>query len=265
MASTTSHVDTEPIGARVVCGVDGTPEGLEAARQAARLVEPSGALTLVSSFNIGAAAETGYLASRTAAEMEKDARTAIEAATEAIDVEPLTRIIDGEPYAVLDAEAGRLDATLVVVGTHELGRGLGIMLGSVATATTHMPTRATLIARGPRSSASFPRAVVLADDGSASTERARRVAGAIAERFDTPFRRVACTGGRPDLDAARALPGALEIVEGDPHRELVDISGETDLIVVGSTGRRGLRALGSVSERLAHKAHCSVLIVPNPR
>jgi nucleotide-binding universal stress UspA family protein len=33
------------------------------------------------------------------------------------------------------------------------------------------------------------------------------------------------------------------------------------LVVVGSRGLRGVRALGSLSERLAHEARCSVLVV----
>jgi nucleotide-binding universal stress UspA family protein len=34
------------------------------------------------------------------------------------------------------------------------------------------------------------------------------------------------------------------------------------LIVIGRRGLKGIRALGSVSERVAHRAPCSVLIVP---
>jgi len=41
-----------------------------------------------------------------------------------------------------------------------------------------------------------------------------------------------------------------------------NVASETaDLIVVGSRGVRGIRALGSISERLAHEASCSVLVV----
>jgi nucleotide-binding universal stress UspA family protein len=38
----------------------------------------------------------------------------------------------------------------------------------------------------------------------------------------------------------------------------------SDLLVVGSRGLHGIRALGSVSERVAHKAPCSVLVVRPP-
>ena len=256
---------TGSIGLRVVCGIDGTPEGMIAARQAARLVDTNGSLTMVSAYDIGAAAETGFLASRTAAEMQRDAEEALESAAAEVGIDVERRLIDGEAFAALAAAADRADATLVVVGTHELGRGAGIVLGSVATASTHMPTRATLIARDPDGlGAAFPRSLAVAEDGSAVSEHVRAVGGAIAERFDAGFRRVACSSKAHDLEAVKRVPGALELLDGDPKKELVRIGDEVDLLVVGSSSRRGLHALGSVSERVAHKARCSVLIVPAP-
>jgi nucleotide-binding universal stress UspA family protein len=41
----------------------------------------------------------------------------------------------------------------------------------------------------------------------------------------------------------------------------VEASGSADLLVVGSRGLHGLRALGSVGERVANQASCSVLVV----
>ncbi len=46
-----------------------------------------------------------------------------------------------------------------------------------------------------------------------------------------------------------------------PVRGLVGASGTVDLVVVGSRGLHGLKALGSVSERVAHQALSSVLVV----
>ena len=48
---------------------------------------------------------------------------------------------------------------------------------------------------------------------------------------------------------------------GDPAGALVERSREADLVVVGPRGLHGLRAIGSVSERVAHHARCSVLVV----
>ena len=42
---------------------------------------------------------------------------------------------------------------------------------------------------------------------------------------------------------------------------LTAASAGADLIVLGSRGLHGLKSLGSVSERVAHRAPCSTLIV----
>jgi nucleotide-binding universal stress UspA family protein len=75
-------------------------------------------------------------------------------------------------------------------------------------------------------------------------------------------RLVIATGGkRVDAEAIEhAHPGA-EPVPANPVEALLGGSAEADLIVVGSRGLHGLGALGSVSERVAHQARCSVLIV----
>ena len=71
------------------------------------------------------------------------------------------------------------------------------------------------------------------------------------------------TGGghHVDLAAIREPLPEVEPYERGPVGALVDFSHEVDLLVVGSRGLRGVRALGSVSERVAHQAHCSVLVV----
>jgi hypothetical protein len=59
--------------------------------------------------------------------------------------------------------------------------------------------------------------------------------------------------------ACRIAAPQIEIVDGSAVDVLVDASASADLVIVGSRGLHGLSALGSVSERLAHKAHFSVL------
>jgi nucleotide-binding universal stress UspA family protein len=55
----------------------------------------------------------------------------------------------------------------------------------------------------------------------------------------------------------------VEVRAGSPHREIVARANELEagLVVMGSRGQTGLKALGSVSERVAHRSPCSVLIV----
>ncbi|MEZ5102704.1 MAG: universal stress protein [Thermoleophilia bacterium] len=56
------------------------------------------------------------------------------------------------------------------------------------------------------------------------------------------------------------VPG-LERLPGAPLDALLAAAAEADLVVVGSRGLHGVAALGSVSERLAHRAGCSALVV----
>jgi nucleotide-binding universal stress UspA family protein len=84
----------------------------------------------------------------------------------------------------------------------------------------------------------------------------------LAARFDAELRAIVGTqGARVDLDAVRRIAPGCEEHEAQAL-DLLELTSETvDLIVVGSRGLRGVRALGSLSERIAHEAHCSVLVV----
>jgi nucleotide-binding universal stress UspA family protein len=62
-------------------------------------------------------------------------------------------------------------------------------------------------------------------------------------------------------EAARAIAPELEEQGERALNVLVAASESADLIVVGSRGLHGLKALGSVSERVAHQARSSVLVV----
>ena len=88
------------------------------------------------------------------------------------------------------------------------------------------------------------------------------MATALAARFDADLRAIVATqDAHVDLEAARRIAPGCE--EHDARAlDILEASSETaDLIVVGSRGLRGFRALGSLSERIAHEARCSVLVV----
>jgi nucleotide-binding universal stress UspA family protein len=87
------------------------------------------------------------------------------------------------------------------------------------------------------------------------------VAQDLAERFGSRLRVIAAVGGDPlEVDGLKSV-GLVEFDERKPVDALADASQTADLVIVGSRGLGGLRALGSVSERIAHKAACSVLVV----
>jgi nucleotide-binding universal stress UspA family protein len=58
-----------------------------------------------------------------------------------------------------------------------------------------------------------------------------------------------------------AAPASARIVAERPVEALLAAAEEADLLVVGRRGLGRDGALGSVSERVAHRASCSVLVV----
>ena len=56
------------------------------------------------------------------------------------------------------------------------------------------------------------------------------------------------------------------IEEGSPSRKIIELSGENDLVVMGTLGRTGFSKLllGSVAERVVRYAKCPVMVVRAP-
>jgi nucleotide-binding universal stress UspA family protein len=249
---------------RIVCGVDRSEAGEAAARIAARVADPSGTLTLVSVDDPSIAAHAGWQAPALAAELAHDAEVALERGrAEALPSHAVeTRLLEGNPLHCLLAEIDRKVATLAVVGTHGVPRATGIALGSVATHLLHDAPCSVLVARPTRDGGVWPRSLVVGIDGFPESAAALVAARELAGRFGAPCRVVLAVGNGPfDLDAARLIAPDLELRDGKVVDELHELSEHADLVVVGSRGLRGLRALGSVSERVAHEAQCSVLVV----
>jgi nucleotide-binding universal stress UspA family protein len=87
-------------------------------------------------------------------------------------------------------------------------------------------------------------------------------AGAIAALRGSELRVIIAKGGPEDGIGPLALGLPAHEVVHDRHNPVHALSdADADLVVVGSRGLHGLRALGSVSERVAHRSHASVLVV----
>jgi len=86
------------------------------------------------------------------------------------------------------------------------------------------------------------------------------VAADLGTRPGVPGLAVAASRATADVEAGGEL-SALEVDEREPVEALLDAAGRCDLLVLGARGLRGVRALGSVSERVAHRASSSVLVV----
>ena len=249
---------------RVVCGVDRSEEGVAAARAAALVADPSGELTLVTAYDRSAAVHAGWGMARVLEQLRDEAEEALEAGRDVVwPLHPAgAKLVQGDPLHTLLGEIERHDATLVVVGSHGLSRPVGIALGSVATYLLHEAPCPVLIARGRVVPGRWPRRIVAGVDGSPTSARAYEAARALAERTGASLRTlVALQDATVDVDAARQI--AEDCEEHDERAlDALHVASETaELVVVGSRGLRGIRALGSLSERLAHEARSSVLVV----
>jgi nucleotide-binding universal stress UspA family protein len=249
-----------PVFERIICGVDGTPASLIAVRQALRLQGEQGSLLLSAVANLAQAAHAGVAAPHAAELLKHEAEAAL-AEAQAIAPSASSRLADGDPVAVLLKQAEAERATLVAVGSHGRRRTAGLLLGTVATRMLRDATCSVLVARAADDHEAWPQTVVAGVDGSLESAAAFTVARSVAARVGGSVRAVASTKDQLDREAAEAIAPELE-GHGDPAvGVLVAASESADLIVVGSRGLHGLKALGSVSERVAHQARSSVLVV----
>ena len=251
--------------ARIVVGVDGSEPGFEAARQAARLLEPGGWLELFGAVHLAKATHTGASAPRMHEEIELGGQEALDRAQELVGPDAIAKLVNGPPTESLLRELEDARATLVAVGTHGYSRASEIVLGGVAGSLLHRAPCSVLITRPPADGAHFPRALAVGVDGSDSAVAALEVARQLADRFHASLRPITGLGGK-DVDLARVtrLASDVEVLDAKPLEALLEAASEVDLLVVGSRGLHGLSALGSISERVAHRAPSSVLVVRSP-
>ena len=249
---------------RVLVGVDGSREALEAAAQASALAGPEATLVLVSTWHVGQAVVTGVPSIPTGETNGAEVRRRAEDAAAAAALRfpsARTEVVHGPADDVLLATAGDVGASLVAVGSHGLGRMSGIVFGSTATRVIHDARCSVLVARSGR--AVPPSRIVVGVDGSDGSARAFAAARQLAERLGGEVVPVVAEGrDAVDLPAISLVAGdSFHVTQGEPVQVLTAAAADADLLVVGSRGLRGLRALGSVSERVAHRAPCSTLIV----
>jgi nucleotide-binding universal stress UspA family protein len=276
--ATPNRTDPGAVFENVLCGVDGSPSALEAVIQAAVLAGPGAHLDLIC---VQHALGEGRHAQANISDWRAD-----EALTEARDaIRDLgvswTRSIVSSPVPatkLLELLDGQLVTCpdLVAVGPHVRRRLGGIMLGSTGSTLLHRAPVPVLVARRAKEQDKWaPRTLLVASDGSPCASAAVDLAARIAARHGSAVAMV-CAGHAADgsdlrhvlaeqaATLCRALgtePAVLRL-PGEAHREIPRLADElsASLILLGCRGTTGLRALGSVSERVAHSAHCSVLV-----
>jgi nucleotide-binding universal stress UspA family protein len=246
--------------ARVLDGLAASAASVEAARQAARLA--TGPVTLLAAWPF----EPDLLLPEDGECPRDAAALAVHAVRRAVPelLWARERIVRGAAARVLLREVEHEGKTLVAVGSHGGGRVRGLLLGSTATEVIHRARCSVLVARP--AAGDVPRRIVVGVDGSAASASAFVTARYLADRFDAQLWPVIAHGGKT-VDTARAeriVGPRHDALPDEPVRALVAASADADLTVVGSRGLHGLHALGSVSERVAHDARSSVLIVRDP-
>ncbi|HEX2415608.1 MAG TPA: universal stress protein [Thermoleophilaceae bacterium] len=122
--------------------------------------------------------------------------------------------------------------------------------------------RATITAERADQVLPFPERPLVATDGSRDARRAVELAARIGRRHRFARRPKRIAVDAVDLTAELGVEPTVIRAHGHPADVILDTAARegVSLAVLGSRGLSGIRALGSVSERVAHRARCSVLV-----
>ena len=255
----------------VLCGIDGTRTSYEAVRQAASLVSPGARLTLLAVCATGTGKHpVAVLAPERARRvLDHGRRLAKEAGASAeIELEP------GGP--VVDVVLSRArEHALLALGAPSMSRLAHLVVGGITTKAAHVLPSALLVARRRAVGARPGERILVASDALDRSDQLVEFAIdlALARRASLVLIHAARTesGARPTRISAQIKRvsqdlGELSIVRVEPgraHAAILKTAAQegASLVVLSSHRKRGLRALGSVSERVVHDAPCSVLVV----
>jgi nucleotide-binding universal stress UspA family protein len=262
-----------PTTLRVVCGIDASHADEAAVREACEMAGPQGHVALVcviSASGAGLTAQATIEPSRASEALERAMK------------QTRTAGVPSSVYLLRSAHPSdavvraATDGDMLVVGTHGVSRAGGIALGRVATTALHRASVPVLVAR-PRPDEGRG-SILFASDGSPASDRACRHAASIAARtgagvtlftagHDDHDMRHAVSRQAAELREATGVEPTIATAAGKPAEAIVEAATAigASLVVVGSRGRTGLRALGSISEQVAHRAPCSVLVARPPR
>ncbi len=248
---------------RIIVGVDGSDYGFEALRQALVLRAPNGALEAITVLDAVATARATLEQPRLLPLLVDEAQRARERAAALLEGYPSceARVVHGNALETLLGHARRDRATLVAVGTQRHSRTVGMLLGATSTGLLHDAPCPVLLARPRWGELWSPQRILVGVDGSEQSLAALETADEVAARLGSAVTALAATGGK-QIEPEEAWGGRVDKwAPGHPVVALLDQSIHADLVILGSRGLHGLSSLGSVSERVAHRAHCSVLVV----
>jgi nucleotide-binding universal stress UspA family protein len=255
----------------ILCGVDGTRTAYEAVRQAASLTGPNGHLTLVAvtgAFGSGRYSGAALAPARARHVLAYAERVAKEAGASAEAV-----LDERAPVDQALLERAR-DYSLLAVGAPSMSRFAHIMIGGVASSAAHLLPASLLIARRPPSGLAVAERIIVASDALEGSDhlvqfaiglaRERKASLQIlhAARAESGFHPTRIARHAENVGQALGAQARVCVVPGRARDVIVETAARerATLLILSSHRVGGARALGSVSERVAHDAPCSVLI-----
>ncbi len=288
---------------RIVAGVDGSEEGLQAALwAAAQAKQVGGSLQVVCAYptaSYSAAALDGGFAVIDDESLRQGALAAAEEAAEVVRKE--TGIVSevvaliGDPAVVLTDMSHSVD--MIVIGTRGGGGLADRLLGAVSAAVpAHAKCPVVMVPQHKSGKPFVPiERIVVGSDGSDQASQALFKAVDMAADWNAELTAVVAipvsSGGRglswlpvavdrqilvddikESLGSAidKALRGrdlwvARHVLDGGPAALLTEFSTAVDLVVVGTRGRGGLAGmlLGSTSQTVLNHSTCPVMTVPS--
>ena len=199
----------------------------------------------------------------------------------------LTDLKQGEPYERIVRVAAEENCDLIVMGRRGRGQGERAFMGSVTERVIGHTDRDVLVV--PEGGELAWGHLLLATDGSASSDHALARSLEISQEEKARLSVVSVVYTNDEfyalgqeqvkelyakadkiLDKVTSWAGDLGVKaeafirDGEPHEAVASLAGElrTDLIIMGSHGRKGLSRLlmGSVTERVIGFAPCPVLV-----
>lgn len=249
---------------RLLLATDGSAYAQAAAEYGAPFAERFGAEVVV--LNVTAA-------------VDERARQAVERAAtpfeeRKLDVQLMVEKA-GDPVDAICGFARRTATAVIALGSSGEGGLKRKLLGSVCTGIVKKAPCHVLAVRNPSEALK----ILVPVDDSEPAKLAAVAAGEVAKVFGTGVTLLhvatsdrGAVAGAALLDrmkmmlAMTGVPTGTRLDRGKPAEQVLSVAryGHYTLVVIGAWGSGGLKALGSVAERMANEAPCPVLVIKNP-
>jgi nucleotide-binding universal stress UspA family protein len=216
-------------------------------------------------------------------EWEKDAREGLQALLSRAEAQGLvTEILvrEGEVvHRTILAEAEKCRPDLIIMGRRGRTALAGLLMGSITARVVALSPFNALVV--PRNSPLTFHRLLVAIDGSPCSEAAWREALFLSKAWFSHLLAVSVAQREAELPEVQeilqkvqteadreGIPLDILVLRGTPSEAIIQAAQArgTDLLILGSHGRRGLTRLimGSVTEQVIGQARCPVLIVKQP-